>query len=195
MQHNFELNFQKWGWLELHNLVQKQKLCTEAFQWPCFYSVSPGMDCTCLLTMRRPSHYFLFCYFQILTTNLLTDALILASKCIILHFILLNFIPLTLAQCSKQSICFFCSFSILMMFHSLVTAPILALFSTKIWPINMFMCTQTHSYFTFYFFNMLVLLYCILPAIYFWKFLRYLTVLLILVFSPLNTVMAQLMLC
>lgn len=160
------------------------------FYGPVFtVTISPGMDCTCFFTIRRPRHYFLLLSFPGFNSQCTADALILASKCIILHFVLLNFILLTLVQCSKWSSCAFCSFTILMMFHNLVTVLILALFSTKICTINMYVHTQAHSYFTFSFY-MLVLLYCKLPAIYFWKFLRYLMILLILVFSLLNMIMA-----
>lgn len=171
-------------------MLQGEQLCTEAFLWPCFYC-NYITQCGLYLLFYNKEAYtlFLLLSFPGFNCQFKADAFILASKCIILYLILLNFIPLTLKQCSEQSSCAFCSFSILMMFHSLVTAPILALFSTKICTKNMYMCIQANSYFTFSF-HMLVFLYCVLPAVYFWKFLTYVTILLSLVFYHLNMVMA-----
>lgn len=161
------------------------------FYGPVFTAtVSLERNCTCFFTMKKPRHYFLLLSFP--GFNSTVAALTLASKGII--FMLLNFIPLIVFQYSKQSSGASCSFSILMMFHKFQTTPVLAPFFTKICTINMYMHTENHSYFTFFFYT-LVLLYCILPAICFWMFLSYLTILVIVVFSHSNMFMAQLILC
>lgn len=103
-------------------------------------------NCTCSFTMKKPRHYFLLLSFPGFHSTF--AALTLASKCII--FILLNFIPLTFFQYSKQFSSAGSSFSIFVMFHKLLTAPVLAPFITKICTIDMYKHTEEQSYFTFF---------------------------------------------
>lgn len=149
MHHGFELSFQEREWLELHRVL----LEGEALYWLFLLQLSLEKNCTCSFTMKKPRHYFLLLSFPGFHSTF--AALNLASKCNI--FIFLNFIPLTFFQYSKQSSSAGCSFSIFMMFHKLLTAPVLAPFITKICTIDMYKHTEEHSYFTFSFYILVLL--------------------------------------